>query len=97
MTGSTPPCRELTMETIDTNNRKRTETHHVIDYDIKNMDPCGFRNKRNPVSGKTCKEFFDVIDIEEDGKLPDDYIIKVYIAALGAICLYFVYKMNNKR
>jgi len=97
MTGSTPPCRELTMETIDTNNRKKNETHHVIDYDIKNMDPCGFGNKRNPISGKRCKEFFDVIDVEENSKLPNDSIIQVYVAALGVVCLYFVYKMGNKR
>lgn len=97
MTGSNPPCRELTMETVDTNNNRRTETHHVTDYDIKNMDPCGFGNKRNPVSGKTCKEFFSSIEVEEDSKLPNDTIIQVYIAALGVLCLYFVYKMKNKR
>ena len=38
MTGSTPPCREISLETIDTNNRKNNETHHVSDYDIKNLD-----------------------------------------------------------
>jgi hypothetical protein len=61
------------------------------------MDPCSFGNKRNPVSGKRCKEFFDVIDVEENSKLPNDSIIQVYVAALGVICLYFVYKIGNKR
>ena len=97
MTGSTPPCREISLETIDTNNRKNNETHHVSDYDIKNMDACSFGNKRNPISGKRCKEFFSTIDIDDDSKLPDDPIIKFYIAAVGSLCVYFIYSLIKKR
>lgn len=97
MTGGSPPCREISLETIDTNNTKSRETHHVIDYDIKNMDPCGFGNRRNPISGKTCKEFFSAIDVEDESKLPNDPIIKFYIAAVGALCMYFIYGLIRKR
>ena len=97
MSGSTPACREINMETRDNNNNKSRQTHHVTDYDIKNMDPCSFSNKRNPISNKQCKEFFSTIDIEDDGKLPQDNIMQAYVAALGALCVYFVYKLNKGR
>ena len=48
MSGATPPCQEITMQTINVNNTKSSETHFVTVTDIKNTDPCSFTNKKNP-------------------------------------------------
>lgn len=56
--GSSPDCQSLTMETIDTQNHKSTETHFVTLADIDNMDPCIFPDKKNPRTGQKCQESF---------------------------------------
>jgi len=58
MMEGTPDCQKLTMETIDSNNRKSRDTRYVALMDIKNLDPCLFSNKRNPITKKRCSEFF---------------------------------------
>ena len=58
LSGSTPDCQELTMQTIDTNNNKSSETHFVTLVDIKNMDSCSFPNNKNPVTNESCSESF---------------------------------------
>jgi len=60
MSGTTPPCQQITMETIDENNNKGSDSHYVATVDIQNMDPCIFTlsGKRNPVSGQVCREGF---------------------------------------
>jgi hypothetical protein len=52
--GSTPPCQEITMQTIDINNNKSSETHYVTLADIKSIDPCVFPTNINPVTGAKC-------------------------------------------
>lgn len=47
MSGSTPPCQELTMQTIDVNNNQSSETHYVTLADIGSMDPCTFSNGKS--------------------------------------------------
>jgi hypothetical protein len=60
MAGSKPDCQELTMQVIDSNNNKSTETHFVTIADIKDMDNCTFIDKKpNPVTGVKCRETFD--------------------------------------
>ena len=59
MSGSSPDCQELTMQTIDTYNNKSTESHFVTLADIQNMDACQFPNKTNPVTKEKCKETFE--------------------------------------
>jgi hypothetical protein len=58
MMGGTPDCQKITMETIDSNNRKSRQSKYVALMDIKNLDACLFSNKRNPISNKRCKETF---------------------------------------
>jgi hypothetical protein len=53
---SKPKCQKLTMETIDINNKKSTETHYVTLLDITSMDPCYFKNKINPITNNKCRE-----------------------------------------
>jgi len=52
--GSTPPCQKITMETIDVNNKRSSETHYTTVIDIQNMDPCNFSNGINPITSVRC-------------------------------------------
>lgn len=100
LAGSKPDCQELTMETIDIYNNKSTESHFVTLIDIQNMDPCIFQNKKNPVAKTQCKETFSNINNVEYCntcyKIPDDPLVKLYFASLGAISMYVVYKLMVK-
>jgi hypothetical protein len=58
LAGESPPCQELTMETIDTHNQKSTETHFVPLMDVAAMDACSFSTGVNPVTGASCREAF---------------------------------------
>jgi hypothetical protein len=60
LTGGNPDCQELTMETIDVNNNKSTESHYVTLIDIQNMDPCIFPNRTNPITKAGCRETFTI-------------------------------------
>jgi hypothetical protein len=56
--GVNPDCQNITLEVIDNNNNKGTETHYVALEDIQGMDPCGMPNGTNPVTGQRCRETF---------------------------------------
>tara|TARA_B100001769_G_scaffold150910_1_gene118327 strand:+ start:1798 stop:2529 length:732 start_codon:yes stop_codon:yes gene_type:complete len=94
MGGTNPPCRAVTMPTIDNNNRVKNETRYVSDIDIKNLDACMFPSKRNPVTGKTCRESFATISKSD---MPDDSLIQLYYSALGLLGLYILFKLHEKK
>lgn len=100
LSGATPPCQKLTMETIDVNNNRSSETHYVTLTDIRNMDPCSFSNRRNPISNRQCRESFavnnGVADNAEVIKLPLDPLAQVYLASLGIVGIYILYKFMEK-
>lgn len=106
MMKGTPDCQSITMQTIDTNNNKSSETKYVALMDIKNMDPCVFSNKRNPITNKGCKETFseyntmgqngDVEFSTNKSKLPNDMIVQLYIASLGIVGVYIMYSLIKR-
>lgn len=103
LSGSKPECQELTMETIDIYNNKSTETHYVTLVDIKNMDPCSFQNKTNPITGAKCKESFSNLGtqswLSDYGlmpKIPKDPIAQLYFASLGLLTIYILYRIMLK-
>ena len=97
LSGATPPCQELTLETIDINNNKSSETHYVTVTDIKNMDPCSFSDRKNPVSGVNCKESFESISANaEPIQMPDDPIAQIYFASLAVVGIYIFYRVMKK-
>jgi hypothetical protein len=101
LAGSTPPCQKLTMQTIDVNNNKSSETHYVTLVDIQNMNACSFQNGKNPVSGKTCKQAFNTLsqtneDTMRQVNLPEDPIAQLYFLSLSAIAIYILYRMIEK-
>jgi hypothetical protein len=97
MSGSTPPCQELTMQTIDVNNNSSSETHYVTLTDIQSMDPCTFSNGKNPVTGASCQETFQT-GVGKDASLvmSDDPMDQLYFASLGLIGLYILYRFMEK-
>ena len=94
MAGSTPPCQHITMQTITSKNVKSSETHYVTLADITSMDPCTFKNGKNPVSGKKCKETFQTND--DEILMPDDPIAQLYFASLGVLGLFIFYRLMEK-
>tara|TARA_Y100001937_G_C7034456_1_gene291627 strand:- start:113 stop:847 length:735 start_codon:yes stop_codon:yes gene_type:complete len=94
MTGTNPTCRAITMPTINENNVVGKDTKYVTDFDIKNLDACLFPNKRNPITGSTCKESFQV---HKDASMPDDSLIQLYYSALGLLGVYLLFKLYEKK
>lgn len=58
LSGATPDCQKITMETITTSNMKATETNYVTLADITDIDPCSFPDGINPVTKSKCRESF---------------------------------------
>ena len=98
LAGSTPPCQELTMQTIDVNNNKSSETNFVTVTDIQNMDPCSFPNRRNPITMAKCSESFTT-GVSADAAridMPDDPLAQLYFASLGLVGVYILYRFMEK-
>jgi hypothetical protein len=100
LSGSVPDCKKLTMETIDVKNNKSSETHYVTLIDIKNMDPCIFPNKINPITKNRCRETFENNKInntfKEDVSLPEDLLTQIYYASLAGMAVFIFYKIMEK-
>lgn len=95
LSGSTPPCQQITMQTINSSNVKSSETHYVTLSDISNMDPCSFSNGKNPVNGKQCRETFQVSS-EPEVLMPSDPLAQAYFTSLGVIGLFILYRLMEK-
>lgn len=96
LSGSTPPCQPITMEVINTENVRSTETNYVTLADITGMDPCIFKDNKNPITNIKCRETFKNINDYEEIKLPDDEIAQLYFASLAILGLYILYGIMRK-
>ena len=97
LSGSTPPCQEITMQTIDNNNNKSSETHYVTLADIKNMDPCIFTDGKNPVNNTKCKETFKTgVASNASPVMSDDIMDQLHFASLALLGLYILYRVMEK-
>ena len=102
--GAKPKCQEITMQTIDSDNIVSSSTHYVALVDIKNMDPCSFSDKKNPLTGQKCKETFENMEINENilsninlnFDIPDDPIAQLFFATFGIFGIYLFYKILLK-
>ena len=92
LSGSVPPCQQITMQTITTDNVKSSETNYVTLTDINNMNACIFPNGKNPITGNNCVETFQNSEI----KIPDDPLAQMYFASLGALGLFILYRLMEK-
>jgi hypothetical protein len=95
LSGSTPPCQKITMQTINSDNVRSSETHYVTLADIANMDPCIFSNNKNPVTGQKCRETFQN-NSEPEVLMPDDPLAQLYFASLGVVGLFILYRLMEK-
>jgi hypothetical protein len=99
--GSNPECQPITMETIDVNNIKSRDTKHVTTVDIKNISPCWFLDKKNPVTNQRCREAFSNIEDENDTHnlydLNDEIITKLYFSSLGIFGFYILIKLFENK
>ncbi len=93
MSGSNPHCQTITMTTINNDNVKSSESHYVTLADISNMDPCSFPNGKNPVTNQQCKETFANLN---PATIPNDPLSQIYLAGLGALGVYILYRMMEK-
>ena len=95
MSGSQPECQEITLETIDVNNHRGTETRHVTTTDLKNMNSCDFKPKfnKNPISGQQCREAFTNL---KRTNVPDDFLVKLFYASLGILGVYLLINVMKR-
>jgi hypothetical protein len=98
LAGSTPPCQEITMQTIDVNNNKSSETNFVTVVDIQNMDPCSFPNGINPITKVKCVEAFNTGVSANAARvdMPDDPLAQLYFVSLGLVGVYILYRFMEK-
>jgi hypothetical protein len=97
LSGSTPPCQEITMQTIDVNNNKSSETHYVTLTDINNMDPCIFPDGKNLITGAKCTETFKSnIDAENTPLMSEEPMDQIYFACLALFGIYILYRIMDK-
>jgi len=97
LSGNNPPCQEITMQTIDVNNNKSSETNYVTLTDIQGMDPCIFPNNKNPVNGSTCRETFATgVSANASPVMSNDILDQLYFASLSVICIYILYRIMDK-
>ena len=101
LSGSTPPCQEITMQTINSKNNKSSETHYVTLADIYSIDPCSFPKKKNPITKSKCQEAFLNGAEEGVGKdaspvMSDDPLAQLYLASLAGIGIYILYRFMEK-
>lgn len=93
LSGTNPPCQEITMQTIDVNNNKSSETHYVTLADIQSMDPCIFPNKKNPITGASCRETFET---RKPHVMSDDILDQLYFVSLAGLGVYILYRIMDK-
>ena len=66
--GTYPDCAEISLETVDNDNVRRSEKRHVALVEMVVMNPCQFPGKTNPASGKTgknCPENFNAMGAQK--------------------------------
>ena len=99
MSGSTPDCAAVTLQTVDINNNTGSETNFVTLVDLKNMDPCSFPNGQNKFSNQSCRQTFINRKEEEETSisLPNDPIVQFYFASLSIIGIYVLYRIMMKK
>ena len=78
--GTYPDCAKITLQTVDNNNAKSSETRYIAMIDMAQLNPCSFPNGYNPASGKSCQGARDgfhtlnvkVGDADADGTVRSD-------------------------
>jgi hypothetical protein len=56
MEKSIPKCTKADLKVIDSSGID-FESYHVPDAELKNVSPCMFKNRKNPITNKSCENF----------------------------------------
>lgn len=97
LSGSNPPCQEITLQTVDNNNNRSSETHYLTLSDISNMDPCSFPDRKNPITGDRCRETFKTgVSAYASPVLPEDPLAQLYFLGLAGVGIYILNGLMNK-
>jgi len=89
MTGSTPDCKAIALNTVDKNNVSITETAFLTLDDIKIVE--SFKSLNDNDDNDDIKN-----KIKNYSKMPDDIYIKIYYSALGLFGLYILMRLFKK-
>jgi hypothetical protein len=87
------PCQQVTMEVVDIDNNRNQESRYVAVTDLQNMDNCLFNDKRNPVTGQKCSEFFSNNINKPMARIPNDIAVQTYLLIFGIVIIYFLLKI----
>ena len=82
-------CQQITMDVKDISNNVTTQSQYVIDSDIKEYNPCWFKNKINPVTKKKCST-------REGMCVHDNPSIQLYKMTLSILGLFILYSLLKK-
>ena len=107
VTGSNPPCREVHLPVgpagvagvLPPNcdpDIGACEAHHLLDVDIKTMNPAWFSSQFPKPSIPDQEGFTSQQPSPVPSDMPDDPIIKLYYGALGLLGLYILMKLFMK-
>ena len=104
MTGSTPDCKAITLNTVDKkhNFTSSTETAFLTLDDIKMVESFETLNENNDNNENNDDADADDSDdniknkIKNYSKMPDDIYIKIYYSALGLFGLYILMRLFKK-
>jgi len=99
MIGGMPDCQAITMQTINNSGTSSVGTGYVLNTDIANMNPCWFPNRRNPMTGASCRESFETLTNERtlNADMPKDWLVRLYYTSLALLGLYIFLKLLKKK
>lgn len=107
MQSSTPACSNIHMKTIDENNKAGTGSGFVVNTEVANIAPCAFVDGKNPISGESCTEAFEVANdkLRRRRTKPSKKMVtlkgkpfaNLYTALIGGLLVYIVYRLINKK
>ena len=86
MTGSTPDCKSITLNTQDVNNLSKQETAYLTLEDIKSVE--SFETLSSPSPSSSSSSSSAKLNKLNYSKLPDNHFIKLYYGTLGLFGLY---------
>ena len=96
MTGSTPDCKAITLNTVDKkdNFTSSTETAFLTLDDIKMVESFETLNENNDADDDSDDAIKN--KIKNYSKMPHDIYIKIYYSALGLLGLYILMRLFKK-
>lgn len=97
LSGSTPMCQEVTLDTVSNDNVRSSESHYLTTADIMSMDPCLFPDNKNPITNIPCRETFKSSIVDGASPvLPEDPVAQIYYASLACVGIYILYRIMEK-